>query len=92
MGAANLQLPVIARKIPALVPQEHQIRMCSDDRVKLNLEIITSNQRVLREWIQKKVTFLFGCLEKNDGLCVIKHLCTFMRIILGRKSWLGHSS
>ena len=32
IGAANLQSPVIARKISALVPQEHQIRMRSDER------------------------------------------------------------
>ena len=76
----------------ALVPQEHQIRMCSDERDKLHLEIITCNQRVLWKWIQKKVTCLFGCLENNDGLWVIEHLCNFMRNILGRKSWLGHSS
>ena len=31
IGAANFQSPVIARKISASVPQEHQIRMRSDE-------------------------------------------------------------
>ena len=31
IGAANSQSPVIARKISASVPQEHQIRMRSDE-------------------------------------------------------------
>ena len=34
IGAANRELPEISRKILAFVPQEHQIRMRSDERNK----------------------------------------------------------
>ena len=36
IGTANLQSLVITRKISALVPQEHQIRMRSDERDEWN--------------------------------------------------------
>ena len=41
IGAANRQSPVIAWKCLPLVPQEHQIRMRSDERDKLSHFVIT---------------------------------------------------
>ena len=63
IGAANFQSPVIARKISASVPQEHQIRMCSDERDKLHLEIITCNQSLMEVDSEKSNFFVWMSLK-----------------------------
>ena len=47
----------------ALVPQEHQIRMCSDERDKLHLEIITCNQSLMEVDSEKSNFFVWMSLK-----------------------------